>query len=249
MNVLVVEDEKYARINLENLILELEPGATIVASLDSVSSSVDWLRENIPDLIFLDIHLADSLSFDIFEKVEVKSPIIFTTAYDQYTLKAFKVNSVDYLLKPIDKQELQQALIKYRRVHRHTKQDILALKESVLNKQQSFQKRFMVKKGERIASVKSSDIAYFEGEDRYVYLVKSDGQRFFVDHKLSELEHLLDPQEFFRLNRSFIAHFDAIDTMTAMSKSRISVNLNPSAKRSVVVSTDNTRVFKEWLNR
>ena len=250
MKVIIVEDEKFARENLINHITDLEPGIQIMDTFDSVEDTADFLSKNQPDLIFLDIHLADGLSFSIFDEVEVKSPIIFTTAYDQYAIKAFKVNSIDYLLKPIDKQELREALQKYHRIAAPKIQAVEELKMALLSPEtKEYQKRFMVKKGEKLFSIKTEDVAYFEGEDRYTYLVNHSDNKYFVDYKLAELEEMLDPNQFFRLNRSFIANYDTIKDVIVMSKSRVKVTLNPSPKRDIVVSTDNTRLFKAWLNR
>lgn len=250
MKVIVVEDEKHARENLEKLLHELDPAIEIQAKLDSVRNTVAWLRTNQTELIFLDIHLADDLSFKIFEQIQIATPVIFTTAYDQYALRAFKVNSLDYLLKPIDKEELAQSLEKFRTMHPPKRDvDFAQLLESLQQPPRSYQQRFLVSRREKILSVKADDIAYFEGEDRYVYLVKRDGGRYIVEYKLSDLEDLLDPAHFFRLNRSFIAHFDAIDKIIVLSKSRVKVDLKPVTTREVTVSTEQTRDFKAWLNR
>lgn len=249
MKVIIVEDEKYARENLERLLLELAPDTEVLAKMDTVSKTVDWLQNNSADLLFLDIHLADDISFAIFDQVEVKTPVIFTTAYDQYALKAFKVNSIDYLLKPIEKEELAIALEKYKNLQKAPAIDFQQL-QAVLNEKQTkiYQQRFLVQRRDKLMSVKIEEIAYFEGEDRYVYLIKKDGSRFIVDYKLADLELQLDPTQFYRLNRSFIAHFDAIDRIVSMSKSRVKVHLKPEASRDIVVSTENTRSFKLWLN-
>ena len=250
MKAVIIEDEKHARDHLKAVLERIEPGIDIQAQLESVSAAVSWLGQNDPELMFLDIHLADDLSFSIFEQIPVSCPVVFTTAYDRYAIQAFKVNSIDYLLKPIDPEELRQAISKYKQLRQPQQAALEAIKRAILQQQTpSFQKRFLVKKGEKFSSVKTEDIAYFEGEDRYVFLVKKDGQRFFVDQKLQALEGMLDPQAFFRLNRSFICHFDSISAMNALSKSRVKVELDPPSKREIIVSTDNTRLFKEWLNR
>lgn len=250
MRSIIVEDEKHARDNLEKLLFELDPRIEIQAKLDSVRSVVAWLRANETDLIFLDIHLADDLSFKIFEQTKVTAPVIFTTAYDQYALRAFKVNSLDYLLKPIDKEELAQSLEKYRITRPPPPAiDVAQLLNTLRQPQRNYQQRFLVSRREKILSVKAEDIAFFEAEDRYVYLVKNDGSRFIVEYKLSDLEELLDPAQFFRLNRSFIARFEAIDKITVLSKSRVKVDLKPAAPREVVVSTETARDFKAWLNQ
>ncbi len=248
--VLIIEDEIPAREHLTRILKEIQPGFEILDRLDSVQAAVSWLSQHQADLIFLDIHLSDGNSFSIFEKIAVQTPIIFTTAYDEYALKAFKVNSIDYLLKPIDEDDLRQSLEKYRTLTAETpRANIEALIKTLAQPPKTYQERFMVHRGERLMSVLTDQIAYFEGEDRYVYLVKKDGARYIVQYRLSDLEALLDPRHFFRLNRSFIANFDAINTMVNLSKSRIKVELNPNAKRAVIVSSDFSQRFKEWLNQ
>ena len=250
MKVLLVEDEELALEHLERQLLELEPEIEIMGRFDTVSQTVQFLQSNEVDLLFLDIHLADALSFTIFDQVEVKTPVIFTTAYDQYTLKAFKVNSIDYLLKPIDKEELKSAIEQYKSIVEPRQinwQDLQKMMSA--QSQQNYQKRFLVNRRDKILTVKIEDVAYFEGEDRYTYLMRKDGKKFIIDYKLNELEDLLDPDQFFRLNRSFIAHLDAIEKIVVVSNSRVKVHLNPPNSRDIVVSTQNTRNFKLWLNR
>lgn len=250
MKVLLVEDEEFALQNLEQQLLELEPNIEIKGRFDTVEKTVEFLQSNEVDLIFLDIHLADALSFTIFKKIEVKTPVIFTTAYDQYTLQAFKVNSIDYLLKPIDKEELKNAIDKYKEVALPKQIDIDKLQSMLSNTaQKTYQKRFIVNRRDKILTVKIEDVAYFEGEDRYTFLKRKDGRSFIIDFKLNELEELLDPEYFYRLNRSYIAHIDAIEKIVVVSNSRVKVYLNPPNQRDIVVSTKNTRSFKIWLNR
>ena len=250
MRVLLVEDEELALQNLEQQLLELVPDIEVVGRFDTVSSTVSFLQSNTVDLIFLDIHLADALSFNIFDQVEVKTPVIFTTAYDQYTLKAFKVNSIDYLLKPIDKDELKDAIKKFKSLNQSPQVDWNELRKMISNQPtKNYQKRFIVSRRDKIMTVKIEDVAYFEGEDRYTYLVRKDGKKFIINFKLSELEELLNPEVFFRLNRSYISHLDAIEKIVAVSNSRVKVYLNPVNARDIVVSTQNTRSFKLWLNR
>ncbi|MEO1514463.1 MAG: LytTR family DNA-binding domain-containing protein [Bacteroidota bacterium] len=250
MKVIIVEDEKHARDMLEILLQQVAPQIEILAKLDTVKNTIEWLRQYKADLIFLDIHLADDLSFKIFESVQVDTPIIFTTAYDQYALQAFKVNSIDYLLKPIDREALSRSLQKYATT-RPTSQDIdyQKLMDALQEKQQQYQERFIVSRGEKVLSIKTEQVAYFEGEDRYVYLTRKDGSRFIIDYKLSDLEDLLNPKHFHRLNRSFIAHFESIDRMISLSKSRMKVELTPAAKREIIISSAKTKSFKMWLNQ
>ena len=249
MKVLLVEDEKHARDNLEHLLLGIDPGIEILAKLESVKRTVEWLKSNRADLIFLDIHLADDLSFKIFEEIEVKTPVIFTTAYDKYALKAFKVNSVDYLLKPIDEEELAESIEKFKNTRSANNFNYQQFQSLLHEKNKNYQQRFLVTRRDKIRSLTVDQIAYFEGEDRYVYLINKEGNRFIVDYKLSDLEDILDPDIFFRLNRSFIANFDAIDSITGVSKSRLKVELKPKARRDIIVSSANAKYFKSWLNK
>jgi len=250
MKVLIIEDEKHASDYLEKLLLEVDEELQIVGKLDSVKRSVEWLNEYRADLIFLDIHLADDISFNIFHQVNIDTPVIFTTAYDQYALRAFKVQSIDYLVKPIEKSDIERALDKYKSLTHGNGIDVEGIKSIISDSRQKvYQKRFLVKQGTSISSIKIEDIAYFEGEDQYTYLVRNDGKRFFVDYKLSSLVELLDPNTFFRLNRSFLSHFDSIVKITPYSKSRVKVQLNPASKREIVVSYANVGEFKAWLNQ
>ncbi|MEL6835289.1 MAG: LytTR family DNA-binding domain-containing protein [Bacteroidota bacterium] len=251
MKILIIEDEKHARNHLERMLLDLDPNIQITEKLGSVKKSVEYLQTKPEvDLIFLDIHLSDDLSFQIFEQVEVQIPIIFTTAYDQYAIRAFKVNSIDYLLKPIEAGDLSKALDKYRSYQpQYNMANLSQLVAQLKGEEKKYQERFIVSRGDKILSIPTSEVAYFEGEDRYVFLVTREGNRYIVDYRLSDLEDLLDPQHWYRLNRSFIAQFEVIDKIISLSKSRIKVELLPAARRDIFVSSANTRAFKEWLNR
>ena len=250
MKVLIVEDEKLAREHLAHQLTSIEPEVEILAKLDSVQSTVQWLQSNQAELIFLDIHLADDLSFKIFDQIKVDTPIIFTTAFDQYALRAFKVNSIDYLLKPIDTEELKAAIEKYKATKTSLDIDYQKLAQIIERKEvPNYQERFLVTKGDKVMSLKTNQVAYFEGEDRYVYLTNRDGKRFIIDYNLNDLESLLDPKHFFRLNRSFITQFDSIDKIITLSKSRLKVELSPTARREIFISAAKNRAFKMWLNQ
>lgn len=249
-NILIVEDEKPAQEHLSRLLQSLSPDWQVMARIETVSAAVAWLKTHTADLIFLDIHLADGISFSIFDQVAVHTPVIFTTAYDEYAIKAFKINSIDYLLKPIDEDDLLGAIKKYEQLHTAAAPiNMERLLQAIQQPGPVWQERFLVHRGERLMSVPTQQIAYFEGEDRYVYLVKKDGARFIVDYRLADLADLLDPTQFFRLNRSFIAHFSAIETIVNLSKSRMKIELTPAAKRPVMVSSETCQDFKQWLNR
>jgi two-component system response regulator LytT len=248
--ILIIEDEKPAQQHLERMLLMIDPKIKILDRLTSVSKSIEWFQHHKADLVFMDIQLEDGISFRIFESVDVKAPIIFTTAYEDFAIRAFKVNSIDYLLKPIDEDDVRAALAKFHSLKDQKNQvDLKQIMQLLTPPLRSFQERFMVHRGERLMSVSIDQIAYFEGEDRYVYLYKKDGSKFIVDYRLSDLEDLLDPKSWFRLNRSFICHIDSIKTMVNLSKSRIKVDLDPVAKREIIISSENSQTFKKWLNQ
>jgi DNA-binding LytR/AlgR family response regulator len=231
MNVLLIEDEEPASTRLTKLLNTVDPTLEVLTVLVSVKSAVEWLRANPqPDLIIMDIQLSDGVSFDIFNEVEIKCPVIFTTAYDQYALQAFKVNSVDYLLKPVKAEELKNALDKYQKLFKEKKSpeiDYATLLSALSKGKDEFQKRIVIRYGEIIKTVEIADIAYFYTESKINFLFTFKNQRFSVDHNLDELEHILNPKEFFRINRQFIINIKAIDKMVTVSKSRVKLNLNP----------------------
>lgn len=250
MKILIIEDENAAARRLEKLLAEIEPEAVVLQRLDSVEASVLWLQGNPqPDLILLDIHLADGSSFEIFEHVTVTCPIIFTTAYDEFALQAFKVNAVDYLLKPIKTNELSAALDKYKRVFKAVVQDYSALLDT-LRKQtgQNYLRRMLIRFGNSIKLVDMADAAYFYTKDKITFLVsRSSGKRFPVDYPLDKLEGMLDPATFFRINRQFIINVAAIKEMHPYSKSRVKVELEPNTDLETIVSTERSAEFKKWL--
>jgi two-component system, LytTR family, response regulator LytT len=217
--------------------------------IESIATAIQWLKKYTADLIFMDIHLSDGLCFSIFDQINIDTPVIFTTAYDAYAIKAFKVNSIDYLLKPIDEDDLRISITKYKALsEKNSALNIEKLKAALSSPPKIYQERFMVQRGEKLLSIVTNEIAYFEGEDRYVFLVKKDGTRFIIDYKLSDLEEVLNPSTFYRLNRSFITSFEAIKSMVTLSKSRVKVELMPDTKREVIVSSDNNQKYKKWLN-
>jgi two-component system response regulator LytT len=251
MKVVIIEDEAIAANNLEKQLLTVEPGVEILAKIDSIRDSVTWLTNNTADLIFLDIHLSDGLSFSIFEQIEVKTPIIFTTAYDQYTLKAFKVYSIDYLLKPIDIKELKQSIEKYKNLVNKKQEnaiDIQALLES-FKPAKEFQKRFIVHAGQKIKMIKTSEIAWFNGSDKGTFLCTFSNSHFAIDFSLDKLENLLDPEKFFRINRNYLINIESISEMFTLTKSRIKVELKPKPDDETLVSFNRMSGFRKWLNK
>lgn len=249
MKVLIVEDENAAARRLEKLLKDVAPELTILAQTDSVESSVLWLENNPqPDLIFMDIHLADGASFDIFEHIDVKCPIIFTTAYDEYALQAFKVNAVDYLLKPIKSAELVAALHKYKQVFKPAP-DYAALLETLKSQQnENYLQRMLIRFGHSLKLVDLSDTAYFYTKDKITFLItRGGGKRYPVDYPLDKLEDMLDKKVFFRINRQFIVNVNAIREMHPYSKSRVKVDLEPPTDLETIVSTERSAEFKKWL--
>ncbi|MDN5201373.1 LytTR family DNA-binding domain-containing protein [Fulvivirgaceae bacterium BMA10] len=249
--VLIIEDEAAASRRLEKLILEIAPNFTILGCLDSIQDAISWLRSNpSPDLLFMDIHLADGSSFDIFNATKITCPVIFTTAYDQYAIQAFKVNSIDYLLKPIKKSELQQSIQKFEMIN-HQKLivniDYEKLASSIQEHQSNYQERLVVRYGQNIKVIQVDQIAYFYTLEKVVFLITYENQKFALDHNLDQLESMLDPNVFFRINRQFIVCIHAIDKMYTYSKSRVKLTLNPSCQLETIVSTERSPGFKGWL--
>lgn len=246
MKVLIIEDESAAVRRLSKLLNEMDPDIHILDDLDSIEASLNWFEQHpMPDLIFMDIHLADGSSFEIFNHAQILKPIIFTTAYDQYALQAFKVNAIDYLLKPIKKAELNAALSKYQRSRNNVTFDYRALTRAMNNDE--YNKRFLIRFGQTIKVVEFRDAAYFYTEDKITFIVTKAGKRYPVDYSLEGLEKMADPRTFFRINRQFIVNIEAIKEMYAFSKSRVKLILDPSTGQETVVSTERSPVFKKWL--
>jgi two-component system, LytTR family, response regulator LytT len=251
MNVLIIEDEEPAAKRLQKMLKEIEPGTTVLENIVSISSGIKWFKNNpAPNLVFSDIQLSDGLSFEIFKAVEVTSPIIFTTAYDQYAIEAFKVNSIDFLLKPIKKEDLEKAVAKYKRVTAAAPApmiDISKILQSFNPGATEYKKRFVVRYGEHIKTINIEDVVYFYTEDKVNFLCTRDARRFVIDFNLDSLEAALDPKTFFRINRQYIIGIHSIAEMVAYSKSRVLIKLNPPAKHETIVSTERSADFKHWL--
>lgn len=247
MRILVIEDEAAAARRLVKMVEELFPEAEIVGQLESIAESIAWLKDRpAPELILLDIHLADGSSFEIFQHQEVTTPIIFTTAYDQYAIQAFQVNAVDYLLKPIKREELRLAIQKYeQRFATAPKIDYKALARAVHQENQS--RRFLIRVGRQIRLVGMDEIAYVYTESKITFLVTREGKRYPVDYSLDRLEEWLPKDEYFRINRQFIVGIHAIDEMLAYSKSRVKLTLHPFCELETIVSTERSPAFKQWL--
>lgn len=252
MNVLILEDELPAADKLVQTLLRIDPTIHIVAKIRSVAKGKTWLAENPePDLILSDIQLLDGLAFELYQAHPVQCAIIFTTAFDAYSLKAFEVNSIDYLLKPISEDKLRDALNKVEK--RSSKplisaQDLDQLAQMLLEKKQAYKSRFLVRLGQRIKSIPTTEIAYFFTEDKVTFLKAQNGERFPINQSLDELEALLDPVQFFRVNRKFMITHSAVKNIHPHFKGRLKLELEPLMDEDLVVSAEKTPLLKVWLD-
>jgi DNA-binding LytR/AlgR family response regulator len=250
MKVLIIEDESIAAEKIEMMLKEIDPGIQILEKLGSIKESVKWLLQNNADLIFLDIQLSDGISFSIFDQVAVSTPVIFTTAYDQYAIKAFQLNSISYLLKPIRKSDLAESIQKYRNLKSAFTIDFDALLAQIQGKKPEFKKRFLIQISDKIRKVEVSEIAFFYAMEKGCFLRTLQGNNYPVEYALDRLETILDPAHFFRINRKYLVNIDAISKMVAYSRGRIKLELKPKAddEFDTIVSVDRSAGFKKWLN-
>jgi DNA-binding LytR/AlgR family response regulator len=251
MNALIIEDEKLSAEHLSGMLKRIDPEIRILEVIDSVKRSLEALKqERKIDLLFVDIHLADGLSFDIFSKLVIDTPVIFTTAYDEYAIKAFKLNSVDYLLKPIGLEDLKRALDKYKKFSRSSQSLLLEnIAQAYRNIGKSYKNRFMVKTGDTIVSVKTEDVVHFIAEDGIVLLVTNTGKRYAVDYALEQLEGLIPPESFFRINRKVLIHINTIQKVSSYFNSRLKLVTERLAGEDCVVSRERVNDFKLWLDK
>ncbi len=247
MKILLIEDELPAAKQLTKLLLAHTPTFQIIETLDSVESAVRWLRHfPAPDLIFMDIQIADGLSFDIFRQVNVTAPVVFTTAFDQYAVQAFKVNAIDYLLKPIDPEDLGRALEKIEQQRLKPAAFDYATVARLFVKE-PFKERFLVKIGQQLTFVATSDIAYFQSADGLTQAFTSAGKKYFVENTLEELERLLDPRDFFRVSRGLMVRLQSIQKIHSHLNGRLKLELMPAFTGDVFVSRERVGEFKIWL--
>tara|TARA_R110002049_G_scaffold69361_3_gene179747 strand:- start:2098 stop:2853 length:756 start_codon:yes stop_codon:yes gene_type:complete len=250
MKVIIIEDEKPSARRLQRMLNNLDINAETM--LHSVEESIAWFQNNAhPDLIFLDIQLSDGLSFEIFEALEIKSAVIFTTAYDEYALQAFKLNSIDYLLKPIDDDDLAIAVKKYQ-ARAPQKQavtlDFNDIKKLLVNPiDREYKKRFSVKVGQHLKLINIDEIECFYSENKGTYLYTNEGRNYLLDTTLEHLENELEPQTFFRINRKFFVNINAIKDMVSYTNSRLQIKLNSYNQNEVIVARERVKDFKGWL--
>ena len=251
MNVLIIEDEKPAARRLNRMLAALDIQAQQM--LHSVEESLNWLQNNThPDLIFLDIQLSDGLSFEIFEEIDVKSAIIFTTAYDEYALKAFKLNSIDYLLKPIDDDELATAVAQFKK-QQPKETDVQVnlddIRKLLINPvDRKFKKRLSIKVGQHIKIIHINEIECFYSENKSTYIHTTENRNYLLDHSLENWQEQLDPEHFFRVNRTYIVHINAIKDIIAYSNSRLKLMLHSYNEQEIIVSRERVKDFKNWID-
>lgn len=250
MKAVIIEDEKLAAQKLKTMLLKVQADLEIAAIIDSNEGAISFFQSNNEvHLVFLDIHLSDGSSFNIFNQVDVKAPIIFTTAYDEYALKAFKVNSIDYLLKPIAEGDLRSALDKLKNITSNGENNIEKFLSAFKENKPAYKQRFLVSYGNQIKSIKVDETAYFYADNKMVFLVSYSGHKYVTDETLDQLEHSLDPIDFFRVNRTFIIGINAIKQMHTYSRSRVKIDVLPECDKECIVSTEKCSGFKEWLGK
>ncbi len=250
MKTIIIEDEKPAARRLSRLLADLN--VEVSTMLHSVEEAIDWFRDNPhPDLIFLDIQLSDGLSFEIFEEVEVQSAIIFTTAYDEYALQAFKLNSIDYLLKPIDDEELETAVKKYRTLKPQSQKlslDFEDIRNLLVNPlEREYKKRFTVRVGQHLKIINADEVECFYSENKGTYAATIDGRNYLLETTLENLETELEPKTFFRISRKFYININHIKDIVSYTNSRLQIKLNRFSEREIIVSRERVRDFKLWL--
>ena len=251
MNVVIIEDEKAAAENLKFLLSEVDATIHVDRVIDTVSSAVDYFSEEQPiELAFFDIHLADGISFEIFDKVQIKVPLIFTTAYDEYAIKAFKVNSIDYLLKPIDEDELKEAIDKYKA----SKAPVLVndqfqqMLQLLQTDKKSYKSTYLVQQRDTLVPLGVNDIAYFTIDAGIVKAIAFDKKGYVIDEKLEDIEAQLDPDQFFRANRQYIVQKKAIENLQLYFNGKLILNIEPKPTEQIVVSKAKAPQLKKWMN-
>jgi two-component system, LytTR family, response regulator len=251
MKIVIIEDEKPAAEKLKKAIAQYDSSIQLLAVLGSSRSASEWFQQNPgPDLVFMDIELTDGLSFQIFDQCVITCPIIFTTAYDEYWQESFDYNSIDYLLKPIKQDNLENAINKYKKLQQHFTTNYAALFQELQlpNRSSSFRKRFLVKKGIDLVSIRTDEIAYCYAAHKLSFIVDHKAQQFILDKSLTDLEKELDPALFFRINRKYLLNIHHIRRVKTHSKSKLLVELNPAPGEEIIVSQENTASFKKWMD-
>lgn len=251
MRVLIVEDETYTAEHLKQLICKFDSTFEIIAILDTVKDSINWLRNNdLPDLIFQDIVLKDGNCFEIYDEIDINVPIIFTTAYSEYALQSFKLNSIDYIVKPYDYEDISKVLQKYQDIksYFHTIESDL-VREILLSKETLSRKRFLVKTGDKYYSIKSESVTCFYYDMGVTTGISKANKKFIIDVSINELNEQLDRQLFFQINRKYIVNIESIVKISKWFNNRLKIELNPPSEEELIVSRDRVKFFKDWLNQ
>lgn len=251
MNVLIFEDEKHTSIHLSNLLKQCDNAIEIVAVIGSAKEGIAWFKENeMPDLIFQDIMLSDGNCFDIFDAVELSVPIVFTTAFSEYALQSFQVNSIDYLVKPYDIKDIKRALEKFKKFKGIFSPPEKSLLKEILNSTTfTPKKRFLVKTGDNYMTINSSDIAFFMSEGGLTFAMLFDEQKFIVDYSIVDISQQMDTAAFFQINRKIIVNIESVKNIHTWFNSRLKVKINPPTDEDIIVSRERVKSFKEWLDR
>jgi DNA-binding LytR/AlgR family response regulator len=252
MKVLIIEDEDLTAERLEDLLHRYDPGIQVLDKIPSVKEAIKWFQNHTSeaDLVFMDIHLEDDLCFRIFEQINLQVPVIFTTAFDEYMVKAFKVNSIDYLLKPVNAEGLAAAIEKYKSLKRQfSKTDLDTLLQAIGQQKPEYKSRFMITVGTRIRTIEVAEIAFFFSEEKVTFLVTNDNQRLPIDYSLDKLATLVNPDEFFRANRQFLLSLSSIKNIHTYSQSKLKLDLTPAPKQEVFIGKEKITPFKDWLDR
>lgn len=249
MKIVIVEDEHLAAEKLAGQLQRIDAEIEVLKVLESVEEAVNWFSSNpSPDLVLMDIQLEDGISFEIFDNVKLQAPVIFTTAYDEYAIRAFKVNSVDYLLKPVSENDLKQALQKFRNLFDESD---FASKVTRIIEQVSrrYKTRFFIKVGTRFQSIKVADICSFFVEERNTFLKTTSGKTYDIDHSLDQLQSMVDPEQFFRINRNYLVNINCISEIVSYSTTRLKLKLEVSFQEDLIVSRDRVTEFKHWMDK
>ncbi|MGL4993272.1 MAG: LytR/AlgR family response regulator transcription factor [Bacteroidales bacterium] len=248
MRVLIIEDEMPAKAQLERLIAQNFPELKVIGHASSIVSAIDWLNKNTVELIFTDVELSDGLCFDIFSRVKTKADIIFTTAYDNYAIKAFKVDGTDYLLKPIEEEEFVTSVEKSIRNQQKRAMDISIFKDLIgASARKEYKKRFSIKLGDKIFIINVEDIAYFYSEEKVTFIVSNDGKKYISDSSLDQIEQQVNPEQFYRISRGCISNINSIKSVSKHFNSRLKVTLAPDYCKDVLVSRIRVPEFMNWI--
>jgi len=250
MKALLIEDEPYAVQQVQSLLAELAPNIKLIAVLDSIQSTVEWFSAHpSPDLVFMDVHLADGSCFEIFTHIKLNAPVVFITAYDQYALEAFRVNGLDYLLKPLKKKDLERSLDRFYGISAKNPGyvDFERIAREVLQQTGQYQRRLLIRYGQQYTIIDIADVAYFYADSKDTLICTFNRRTYPADQNLEQLQNILPPEEFFRVNRKILVNIKAITSMTSYSRSRIKLHLDPPFEGNIIVSTEKTPGFKNWL--